>query len=169
MTNKSLRLRNVRLDELEALSRLIRDAYQQYQRGLPSDAWAAYLRDITDVRSRLDKAEVIVAELDGRLVGTITLYTDASEDRWPPGWASLRILAVHPAYRRRGIGQALMEECLRRCRKRGIALVGLRTTKAMDVGRRMYERMGFVRAPEFDFHPVPEVTVMAYSFRLAGA
>jgi glutamine synthetase len=31
---------------------------------------------------------------------------------------------------------------------------------------RLYERMGFVRVPEFDFHPAPEVVVMAYRLDL---
>jgi len=30
----------------------------------------------------------------------------------------------------------------------------------------MYERMGFVRVPEYDFHPAPGITVMAYRLQL---
>jgi hypothetical protein len=36
----------------------------------------------------------------------------------------------------------------------------------MDIARRMYERMGFVRVPEFDFHPAPGIVVMAYRLDL---
>ena len=36
----------------------------------------------------------------------------------------------------------------------------------MELARGMYERMGFVRVPEYDFHPRPEMTVMAYKFDL---
>jgi hypothetical protein len=38
----------------------------------------------------------------------------------------------------------------------------------MAVARAMYERMGFVRAPEFDFQPAPETVVMAYRLDLFG-
>jgi hypothetical protein len=34
----------------------------------------------------------------------------------------------------------------------------------MAVARNLYEAMGFERAPEFDFHPEPDVVVMAYRF-----
>jgi hypothetical protein len=34
------------------------------------------------------------------------------------------------------------------------------------VAKRMYEKMGFRRMPEFDFHPRPEVVVMAYRLDL---
>ncbi len=60
-----------------------------------------------------------------------------------------------------------MNECFRRCREKGITKVGLHTTEIMDVARRMYERMGFVRVIEFDFHPRPGVVVMAYRLDLS--
>jgi hypothetical protein len=36
----------------------------------------------------------------------------------------------------------------------------------MQVAMRMYERMGFVRAPDLDFHPDPSITVKAYRLDL---
>jgi hypothetical protein len=36
----------------------------------------------------------------------------------------------------------------------------------MQAALRMYERMGFVRAPELDFHPAPGVTVQGYRLDL---
>ena len=59
-----------------------------------------------------------------------------------------------------------MDECLRRSRLRGARYLGLHTTELMAVARGMYERMGFVRAPEFDFQPGPGVNVMAYRLDL---
>lgn len=155
--------------ELDAVSRLLKEAYHEYERYMPPQAWQTYLQDIMDVRGRLDTSELIVAELDGKLAGAVTFFSNASRstgEGWPEGWAGVRLLAVHPAYRRQGIGRALMEECLRRCRARGIATVGLHTTAVMDTARRMYEKMGFVRVPEFDFHPRPGVVVMAYRLDL---
>jgi hypothetical protein len=34
---------------------------------------------------------------------------------------------------------------------------------------RMYERMGFVRAPELDFHPAPDTTVKGYRLDVGEA
>lgn len=36
----------------------------------------------------------------------------------------------------------------------------------MHVAKGMYERMGFIRIPEYDFHPAPGVVVMAYRLDL---
>ena len=110
-------------------------------------------------------ADIIVAELNGRLAGSVTLFLKpsvSSPERWPEGWAGIRLLAVHPDFRNRGIGRVLMDECIRRARSNGIKTIGLHTSRLMVVARRMYEKMGFVRAPEFDYHPAPDVLVMAY-------
>ena len=169
MENRGLIIRNARPDESDDVSLLLRDAYRQYENFFRPETWKSYLEDIMDVPSRLGKSDLIVAELDRRMAGCVTLYLDGSQsfpEAWPGGWAVVRLLAVHPAYRDQGIGRALMEECIHRCRQAKIAAIGLHTTEVMDVARQMYERMGFVRVPEFDFHPAPGVTVMAYSLQL---
>ncbi len=167
MKNPSLIIRNARDKELDQVALLLKEAYQQYEKNIPPEIVKASLEDIMDVRSRLPDSDLIVAELDGLLVGTVTLYLHSSETQvWPEGWASIRLLGVLPEYRNRGVGRALMEECIRRCKKEGISTLGLHTTEAMDIAKRMYERMGFVRVPEFDFNPRPGVVVMAYRLDL---
>ena len=59
-----------------------------------------------------------------------------------------------------------MGDCLRRARADGATTLGLHTTQLMNVAREMYERMGFQRVPEYDFHPTPSMTVMAYRLEL---
>ena len=158
-------IRDARPDELDAVARLTRDAYLQYKNPIPEPAWKAYLEDIMDIRSRVKVADIIVAEIKGHMVGTVTLFlkpSNSSREGWPKDWAGIRLLGVHPDYRGRGIGRALMEECIRRCREKGISTIGLHTSELMEIARKMYEKMGFKRVPEFDFHPTPEITVMAY-------
>lgn len=162
-------IRDARLAELNEVSLLIKEAYTEYRHWFPEAHWRWYLRDIMDVRSRLTVSQVIVAEMNRELAGSVTLYPDASSslrEQWPEGWAGIRLLAVRPAYRGRGIGRALMEECIRRCRKRDIRTIGLHTSAIMTVARRMYEDMGFVRASEYDFEPRPGTVVMAYHLEL---
>ncbi|MBI4295256.1 MAG: GNAT family N-acetyltransferase [Chloroflexi bacterium] len=169
MDNESISIRDVRIEELDEISLLLKEAYQQYEKLLPGDTWHRYVEDITNVRSRLDESQLIVAEVNRQLVGAVTLYLNArrsEREGWPRGWAVIRLLAVRPSCRNRGIGHALVEECLRRCREEGIATVGLHTTEMMDVAQRMYEKMGFTRVPEFDFYPRPDVVVMAYRLDL---
>ncbi|MFH1032535.1 MAG: GNAT family N-acetyltransferase [Chloroflexota bacterium] len=169
MPENELHIRDALVEELDEVSQLLKAAYQQYKTSIPKSIWKAYLEDIMDVSSRLPVSQLIVAEIDKRLVGTVTLFlgdSSNSEQVWTEGWAGIRLLAVHPAYRTKGIGRALMEECVRRCRQQGISTIGLHTTKLMEIARGMYERMGFKRVPEFDFHPRHGVVVMAYRLDL---
>jgi hypothetical protein len=59
-----------------------------------------------------------------------------------------------------------MQECIRRARSPGAGCLNLHTTDMMQVAMRMYERMGFVRPPDLDFHPDPSITVKAYRLDL---
>jgi ribosomal protein S18 acetylase RimI-like enzyme len=47
---------------------------------------------------------------------------------------------VEPAYRKRGLARALVEECLAEARRRNIRVVTLHSSQA---GRPLYERLGF--------------------------
>jgi len=155
--------------ELDEVALLLKEAYIQYELDFPEGRWGSYLENIMDVRSRVDDAQLIVAEINGVLVGSVTLYLDSAglhEEGWPAGWAGIRLLGVHPKYRGYGIGKVLMEECIRRCRENGIHTLGLHTSKLMEVARRMYEKMGFQRVSEYDFHPAPGVLVLAYKLEI---
>jgi ribosomal protein S18 acetylase RimI-like enzyme len=59
-----------------------------------------------------------------------------------------------------------MEECLRRARATDAPFLQLHTMDAMRVARTMYERMGFVRAPQLDFEPIGELEVYGYTLDL---
>jgi ribosomal protein S18 acetylase RimI-like enzyme len=130
---------------------------------MPAEAWQAYRQDIMDVRGRLFESQLIVALLGERLAGAVTLYLQESETLpWPDGWAAIRLLGVHPDFRGQGIGTALVQECIQRSRRCGLRTVGLHTTVHMEVARGIYEKLGFVRTPEFDYHPDETIVVMAY-------
>lgn len=160
-----LNVRDAWPEELDEVAIVIGAAYREYALLFPSEAWETYARNIVDVRSRLGETELIVAERSGNILGVVTFYPDGSRpggEGWPAGWAGIRLLAVHPKYRGQGIARALMHECFRRCRELGIATVGLHTSEVMATARGMYERMGFVRADEFDFYPTDGTVVIAY-------
>ena len=113
----------------------------------------AYLAELVDVRPRFEEAEVLVAERDGRIVGTIAFYPDVRLEGWsnlPAGWAGFRALAVPPRMRGAGLGQALVRRCIERTRDVGSETLGIHTISLLTDAVRLYQRLGFVRCPEFD-------------------
>jgi ribosomal protein S18 acetylase RimI-like enzyme len=168
-------IRNARDDELDMVADLISDSYAEYgtdAAGMSADlakAFDEYRIEQRDVRSRLADSDLIVAEDDGRLVGTVTYYPPGAQkaaEGWPPEYAAIRLLAVHPNARGKGVGRALTDETLRRAREQGAPVFALHTTQVMDVARAMYERMGFVRYPKNDFPITEDFVVMAYRLEL---
>ena len=153
-----------------AIARLTLAAYREYASVMEPDAWRA-LDDA--IRASLVNDEGVtrfVAELDGRIVGSAALYAPASA---PYGslastasWPEVRLVAVAPSARGRGVAQALVEECIRRARAAGARVIGLHTSRSMGAALRLYQRMGFVRDPEHDFQPPGAELVEGYLLRL---
>lgn len=82
----------------------------------------------------------VVAELDGRIAGfaAATLLLDGVENR-----CELDTMAVDPAARRRGLGQALLEAVLAWAAERGARRVGLEVRASNAAALGLYRRMGF--------------------------
>ena len=73
------------------------------------------------------------------------------------------MLVVDPGSRGRGVGAALVRECLDRAHAAGCHRMVISTKPEMHAAHRLYERLGFVRAPERDWSPVPGVDLLAYA------
>lgn len=154
MGEQMVRVRDARPRELDAVAGLLVACFREHLPAFPADVGDTYLREVADVEARAS-SPVIVAEWDAQLVGSVTFLPDSRHDGhpWPPGGSVLRLLAVLPSARGRGIGGVLTDECISRARQAGAAFLGLHTAPFMIAARRLYERYGFVRAPDHDFDP----------------
>lgn len=129
-----------------------------------------YLATLRDVAARAEEAEVLVAVgAGGGVLGGVAYVVAGSA--WAEvagdGEAEFRMLAVAPAARGRGVGDALVRECVARARAtEGCVRVRLSTQKAMLGAHRIYERLGFVRTPERDWSPVPGLSLLTYSLEI---
>ena len=99
----------------------------------------------------------------------MTFVPDAS-NRWAEGLeqgeASIRMLGVDPAFQGRGAGWALVGACIDRARAIGRRAVFLHSTPSMTAAHGLYIRAGFIRLPERDWLPVPEVQLLAFGLTL---
>ena len=166
-------LRDARPADRAAIEAVTLAAYAQYAPQVPA-IWEGYRHNIVTTLADVGKAEQIVAEAAGAVVGAVLLYPPgAGMYGVTPGAPAhspspeVRLLAVAPAARGQGVGAALMRECVARARRAGAPALTLHTTDMMTSAMRMYEAMGFVRAPELDFHPAPTFQVKGYRLPLA--
>lgn len=166
-----VRLRDARAEDGAAVAAVTLQAYGEYADTMEPEAWAGLEGAVRAGLARDDAGvQRIVAERDGEIVGSVMLYpprADAYGDLVDAvSWPELRLLAVAPSARGHGVGKALVMECIRRAKESGAAELGLHTSRSMRVALGMYERMGFVRAPEHDFQPPGGEHVTAYRLPL---
>lgn len=159
-------------EELEEVGALTIRAFREYRPLVSPDFAERYEADIRDVAGRAARGSILVAELEGRLAGTITLLLDGSGygmHGWPHGWPVIRMLAVDPSARGRGVGTRLAANCVERARHLGVATLGLHTAPFMTAARAVYEALGFERAPEYDVAEPDSPPALAYRLELGGS
>jgi ribosomal protein S18 acetylase RimI-like enzyme len=133
--------------------------------GSVSDHYAAGLRDVA---GRAQSARILVAADGGAPLGCVTLILGDSplSEVSRPDEGEFRMLAVDPAAQGRGVGAALVRVCIDEIRRAGRARVVLSSASDMLAAHGLYERLGFTRAPERDWRPVPEVQLRVYELAL---
>lgn len=163
-------VRDARPEEADVLRDLTLRAYGEFATVMEPSAWDALHRAVQVGLRDGSGAERIVAERDGSIVGTVTLYPPAVDayggEARRAEWPELRLLAVAPEARGAGVGKALVEECVRRARRMGAGALGLHTSRSMTVAIAIYRQFGFERVPAHDFQPPGAELVEAYRLPL---
>ena len=160
------RVRRAREDELAEVGRLTVNAYAADGRITPDHPYATHLAD-AEVRQR-DAVLLVASDGDGPLLGTVTAVPADSSivEMCRPGEVEVRMLAVAPAARGRGVGELLARACVQVARDQGCQRVILSSGTWMTAAHRLYERLGFARVPERDWKPREDVQLIAYELPL---
>jgi ribosomal protein S18 acetylase RimI-like enzyme len=153
-------IRPARPDELDAVGELTARAY--LADGPISEKYAAML---ADAHTRARDAELLVAvDTDDHVLGTVTIALPGGEfaDVARDGELEFRMLAVDPAARRRGVGEALVRAVIDRARSLGLPRVILSSQQTMTAAHRIYERFGFRRHPDRDWVVPPNLKLIVF-------
>jgi ribosomal protein S18 acetylase RimI-like enzyme len=129
-----------------------------------------YASVLADVASRAAHGDVLVAYEDatGVIVGCVTFVLPGSRyaEISQPGEGEFRMLAVDPAAQGRSVGSALVRACLDRAVAVGCHAVAICTRDFNETALRLYRKFGFVRVPERDWSPRPDVNLAAMRVEL---
>lgn len=136
--------------EQENIAQLMVEAYQQYALDLPEARWVEYRDSIRNSAYGSGPHARLVAEINGEIVGSVQLFlsSEAAYGKPEMGIQSpiIRLLAVSPAARGRGIATLLIREAARRAVHLGATTLNLHTSDMMASAVQLYERLGFQRA-----------------------
>ena len=123
-----------------------------------------YVNELRDVAKRAVAAEVLVTD---DLSGTVTFVPAGGPlaEISTPEESEFRMLAVDPAARGRGVGSELMRHILEASKDAGKTGIVCSSLAQMTTAHRIYERLGFTRAPERDWSPTAGVDLLAFELR----
>jgi len=157
-------IRRARPEDLDAAGAVTVEAFVGDGHTPPDGDYVELLRD---TRRRSAEAELLVAvdPADGHLLGCVTFAAGGTEwaDIARPDEGEIRMLAVGAAARGRGVGEALVRATVARSQELGLAGMAFSTRPGMKAAHRIYERVGFRRAPERDWEPRPGIDLLVYS------
>ncbi|EMQ99332.1 GNAT family N-acetyltransferase [Paeniglutamicibacter gangotriensis] len=129
-----------------------------------------YLQFVAQVAARHAAAEILVAERDGKVIGSVTLVRHGSEyaDIALPGELEFRMLVVDPEVQRSGAGRALLNAVIARAREIDeVHTISLTTGGHWIAARALYEADGFTHASERDWYvPNTEIVLVVYTYVL---
>ena len=143
MNKDDLNFRLATRDDLPVIVQMLADDDLGSQREkleipLPDSYYTAFENIVRD-----SNHELVVAESNGEVVGTLHLMFLPSISYRGGLRAQLESVRVNTAFRRRGIGREMMKWAIERAKKRGAHLVQLATHKSREDAHRFYERLGF--------------------------
>jgi len=153
-----IRIRDYEGADADNLNRTAIAAFGQFRDHYQD--WPGMLAGLSKTSDLSASGEIIIAELDDGFAGAVA-YFGPNRPKAPffdPSWPIIRMLVVDPAFRGKGIGHALTNECIARARHDGSLLIALHTSPIMAVALPMYLKMGFVKA-----HDAPPIHGVAYA------
>jgi N-acetylglutamate synthase-like GNAT family acetyltransferase len=134
LRNVDLKIRNARPQDARVLAQLVR------QLGYPTSTEAVSARMARLAASKADR--LVVAELDGEVVGLASLHVSLSVEYDEPA-AKLSAIVIDERHRRRGVGEALVTVLEAEARERGCGLIFLTTAERRKEAHSFYRRLGF--------------------------
>jgi len=135
--------RNARLDEIDLLRQLEREAATRFAvLGIPP----IEITDACVLAERIGQGQLLIAEVDGRAVGLV-IFSQVD------GTAYIEELDVHSAFAHRRLGAALIDAVEVWAKPVGLSALTLSTFRDIPFNAPYYGRLGFVIMREEELGP----------------
>jgi ribosomal protein S18 acetylase RimI-like enzyme len=134
------------LDDLTSIVRMLADDFLGQQRERLEDPLPeAYLRAFREIEADSNN-ELVVAELDGEVVGTLQLTFTPSISFQGGKRCSVESVRVDQKYRGQGLGREMMLWAIERAKEKSCTSMQLTTNNDRVAAHRFYESLGFSKS-----------------------
>src|SRR6188508_2434876 len=141
--NNELRIRTATANDLGEIVRMLADDFLGTGRELIGDEISeSYLRAFREIEGDPNN-ELVVAELDMKVVGTFQLTYTPSLSFKGSKRCTIESVRVDAQLRRRRIGRQMMVWAIQRAKEKGCVFMQLSTHSERKDAHRFYERLGF--------------------------
>lgn len=137
-------IRDATRDDLPAIVRMLADDPLGAKRERAVDPLPQQYLDAFDALQTHIGNHLLVAELDGKVVGCLQLTYIPGLSRLGQTRAQIESVRIDSSMRGRKLGELMIQDAVARARRHGCGLVQLTTDKARADAQRFYERLGFV-------------------------
>ncbi|HEX8737495.1 MAG TPA: GNAT family N-acetyltransferase [Pyrinomonadaceae bacterium] len=139
----NLKFREATRADLPEIVRMLADdflgaARERYENPLPE----SYIKAFEEIEADKNN-ELIIAEMDGEIVGTLQITFTPSISFQGGKRATVESVRVDEKYRGRGIGKELMKWAINRAREENCLAIQLTTNAERKDAHRFYENLGF--------------------------
>jgi len=142
----------------EAVQQLLVESYAQYKHSVEDEEfWNLYVQGMVDSVNSPHVDRILVANDGDEILGTVQLFDNAKNSYEGMGMEItitdpfIRLLAVHPKARGKGIARELLKACLLYGKEKNADSVYLFTGEIMEKAIQLYERFGFKRDSQHEF------------------
>ena len=143
-----IEIREARKDDLrEIVTLLADDELGQQRESVAHPLNRAYVRAFDEIEAD-DRQMLIVAVLDGHIVGSLQISIIPGLARTGTTRGQLEAIRISRDHRGKGIGTTLIQWAVDECRRRQCGLVQLTSDKTRTKAHDFYLRMGFVPSHE---------------------
>ncbi len=146
--SEAMIIREATRSDLGAILRLLRELGEEAPaQGGTVRMSSATVRAWTRIENDPERT-VLVAERRGQIIGTLDLIMIANLTHDAQPWAVIDNMVVDAAYRRTGIGRALVEEAINRAIQAGCYKIEMLTHESQGSAYEFCRAMGFTIATE---------------------
>ncbi len=141
-------------DDIDQIKKVTLLAYMQFRNVISDEnarVWEESLGNEITYKQLFLIARCLISEYKGKIVGCAFLIPHGNPYKWfQSDWAYIRLVAVHPDCKGKGIGKQLTQLCIDAARSAGEKTIALHTSEFQNAARHIYESVGFTKLMDLE-------------------